>query len=180
MSRNAPLVAANSPVSCTVGCTSLRQSGWRLVHAGKISEPRPATTGGWVQENWASQSRVFSVNSAAIARGSKPDELVNVNSRVSTFNRALASSRPPPNPADKLVTARSGARQNPPHLTVRAFSCSDSKFASWAVHSMRYGCRLVHQPQAGSDWAGRRGTPSVWRPIEWWSPDPTGCRRPAA
>ena len=128
--RNVPLVTANSPASRTVGCTSPRQSGWRFVHAGKISEPPARNDGGCVHENCASQSRVFSVNNAAIACGSKHDELVNVNSRVATFNRTPASSRPPPSPADKLVTASSGARQKPPHATERALSFSDSNCVS--------------------------------------------------
>src|ERR1700690_1567509 len=130
MPRKVPLVAANSPVSRRVGRTSARQLGWRFVHAGKIREPPACQAGGGPQENCVSQSWVFSVNSAAIACGSRQDKLVKVHSRVLTFNRRSALSRPPPSSADKLVMVRFGARQDPAHSTVRAINCPDSKSAS--------------------------------------------------
>src|SRR5208283_3847743 len=75
---------------------------------------------------------------------SKPEELVKVNSRVATFSRAVASSRPPPSPADNLVMVNSGARQTPPHATVSAFNHSDFNRDNCAVQASRYGRTLVH------------------------------------
>ena len=55
---------------------------------------------------------------------------MNVNWRVATFNRAMASSCPPPNLADKRVTASSGACQKPPQSTESALTVLDCSCVS--------------------------------------------------
>ena len=169
------LVTANPPASRIVGRTSPRQSGWRLVHAGSVREPPACNAGGCVQENCASQFWVFSVSKDPMARRSKHDELVNANSRVATFKRAPASSRPPPRLADKLVTTSSGARQNPLHSMDWAFSSSDAKPVSCAVHSTRYGWRLVHPAHAGSEFVSAPVCALSPAAVERRRRDPKGC-----
>src|ERR1035438_9085749 len=67
----------------------------------------------------------------------KHEELVKASSRVSWFNRAVASSCPPPSPADNLVTANSGACQRPLHATKSAFSFSDFNSLNFALQVKR-------------------------------------------
>src|ERR1700690_4378441 len=84
----------------------------------------------------------------------KHEELVKGSSRVARFSRAVASSCPPPSPADNWVTASSGACQRPPHSTTYAFSFSDFNSLNFAVQVNRYGCAFVHHAHAGMKWVG--------------------------